>query len=161
MGEDLLHEVRGLLKAGELHKAKTILLTLIQEEPDHPEIQFLCGSVHDALGQEKEAISFYNAALHLGISGVHREETYIQLGSSLRAIGEYEKAKQILTEGLAEYPDNAAMHIFFAMTLYNLGNCKEAISRLLKITAQNKNDEWLKKYQKAVMFYADHLDHKW
>ena len=160
-GEERLLEAKRLMAEKQYTRAGELLEKLEKAHTNHPLIQFYLGSVYDALGREREAISYYQGALKNKITGVHREEAFIQLGSSLRAIGEYHEAKNVLLTGLKEFPENRALQLFLAMTLYHLGEHKEAVAMLLKIAVAINDDPWIGKYAKAISFYADHLDQTW
>lgn len=111
-GEEQLLEAKRLIAEKQYTKARELLEKLKTVYTNLPLIQFYLGSVYDALGREREAISYYQGALKNKITGVHREEAFIQLGSSLRAIGEYHEAKNVLLTGLKEFPENRACNYF-------------------------------------------------
>ncbi|MBO8178779.1 MAG: tetratricopeptide repeat protein [Bacillus sp. (in: Bacteria)] len=157
----MLYEVKKLLENNEFEKARTTLLKLLEKQPDHPELNFYCASAHDALGIEREAIPYYEQALVCQIEGELREATYVQLGSSYRCIGEYEKAKQVFKKGIKEFPTNLALQTFIALTLYNLEEHSEAVSTLLKVCIHSSDDKWIFKYRTALQYYGEHLDETW
>lgn len=47
------------------------------------------------------------------------------------------------------------------MTMYNLKGYSEAMEILLFSIAQTSSDKNIKKYKKAIKFYADKLDQIW
>jgi tetratricopeptide (TPR) repeat protein len=126
-----------------------------------PEIHFYCASTHDSLGLEREAIPYYEKAIVYGIAGELRERTFVQLGSSYRCVGEYEKAVSLLKQGLLEYPDNMAIQTFLTMALYNVNETKQSVSLLLRTLLTSSQDPWIKRYGKAIQYYSDHLDETW
>ncbi|WP_044023008.1 tetratricopeptide repeat protein [Bacillus sp. SG-1] len=157
----MLSEALSKMVSKDYKEAKVMFETLVNDSPEDPLINFYCGSVNDALGLEKAAIPFYRRALENGVTGEIREAAFIQLGSSYRCIGEYPLAKDVLTNGLAEFPDNPALKVFYAMTLYNMGEHKESFTLMLKTLMSNSSDEWLKKYDKALRFYSEDIDGVW
>ena len=44
----------------------------------------------------------------------------------------YDKSKEILEQGLQEYPEAREFNVFYAMTLYNLGQYDKAMALCLK-----------------------------
>ena len=83
------------------------------------------------------------------------------LGSTYRTLGMYDKSKEILEQGLQEYPEAREFNVFYAMTLYNLGQYDKAMALLLKEIGETSNDEGIKSYRKAIAFYSDKLDQIW
>ncbi|MBP1970533.1 tetratricopeptide (TPR) repeat protein [Virgibacillus natechei] len=154
-------KARKRIENEEFEKAQEILLQLLNENPDEAEANHLFAETFDAQGFEREAIPYYENALANNIEGELREAVFIQLGSSYRCIGEYEKAKEILLKGLEEFPDNLALKAFLAMALYNLSEEEDAVTMLLQMIAESSDDPWLKKYQRAIKFYAVNLNETW
>ncbi|MGN7312108.1 tetratricopeptide repeat protein [Alkalicoccobacillus gibsonii] len=149
------------LDHGEYKKAQTLLLTLVKEKPNEAELQFYLASTYDGLGQETEAIPHYQQAIELGLTGINYEKAYVQLGSSLRCIGKYAEAEKIFHSGLKEFPKNAALSVFLAITEYNLGHTRQSTQRLLTVLMEEPTNDWLQTYKKALTFYAAHLDETW
>ncbi|MFK3939191.1 tetratricopeptide repeat protein [Alkalihalobacillus sp. NPDC078783] len=149
------------LDHGDYMKAQTLLLALIKEKPEDPDLHFYLASSHDGLGQETKAIPHYQQAIELGLTGIHYEKAFIQLGSSLRCIGKYAEAEKIFHNGLKEFPENAALSVFLAITEYNLGHTRQSTQRLLTVLMEEPKNEWLQTYKKALTFYAAHLDETW
>ena len=145
-----------LRENGDLTQANLLLKELVQEYPDNAQVNYQCAWSYDALGLEKEAIPYYERAIRLGLPGRDQQEAYIGLGSSLRAIGAYQKAKEILEESIMKFDDRAAK-VFLAITLHNLGEHGEAVRTLLELLLTTSSDERIQSYQKALLFYADKL----
>ena len=53
------------------------------------------------------------------------------------------------------------MKVFYAMTLYNLQEHRQAMEVLLKTITDGTNNDDIKRYKKAIAFYAEHLDDIW
>ncbi|MCF6137776.1 tetratricopeptide repeat protein [Pseudalkalibacillus berkeleyi] len=150
-----------LINDQKFREANVLLLKLVEESPNDPVINFYCAVTYDALGMERKAIQFYKAALTSEINGPLRERTYVQLGSSYRCVGEYQKCRNILEEGMMEYPHNLAMKVFHSMVMYNLNENEESMTSLLSILVSTTSDPWIAKYSKALEFYSDKLDQTW
>lgn len=157
----MLDEAIQLINERKYEEAQIILRKLAEKYPNNPEVNFYYAGTHDALGMEREAIPYYQKALNNGIKGELRQQTYFQLGSSYRCIGEYQKAVDILEEGLMNFPDNLALKTLLAIVRYNTKDEKEAVSILLKVCVSSSIDPWIQKYSRALSFYADRLDEKW
>ena len=60
--------------------------------------------------------------------------------------------------GLAEFPGNAALRTFLAMTLYNLGAAHDGLGLALTVLAETSGDPDVQRYRPAIEFYAGDLD---
>ncbi|MED5075289.1 tetratricopeptide repeat protein [Anoxybacillus geothermalis] len=157
----MLNKAIKLIEAKRYEEAQTILQSLLDAHPQDGAIYFYYATALDALGLERKAIPYYEKAIDYGIEGELRQRAFIQLGSSYRCIGEYDKAANVLGRGLKEFPENAALQAFLAMTLYHMREEKRAVSMLIHALVASSSDPWIKKYEKALTFYADHLDEVW
>jgi len=149
-----------LRKDGKLKESIELLLELVKEYPDKGDVNYQCAWTYDVLGLENEAIPYYEKAIRLGLPEKELIEAYLGLGSTYRAVGEYEKSKELLVEAIKEYDDNS-LKVFLAMTYYNLEEHSKAMQLLLELLAVTSEDESIRKYQKAINFYSDKLDQLW
>ncbi|MEU7864274.1 tetratricopeptide repeat protein [Nonomuraea sp. NPDC049141] len=108
---------------------------------------------NDALGNEHEALPYYEKVLEMGASD--RLRTWTGYGSTLRTCGRYEDALAAFDKGLAEFPGDPGLRTFRAMALHSLDGHREAVQCLLKILAETKQ---VGGYERAVEFYAENLD---
>lgn len=159
--QDRLQEAIELRSTGRAEEARTILLDLVAAHPDDAEIQYQTAWAHDTLGREREAVPFYVRAIELGLSGKDLEGALLGLGSTYRAIGEYQAAEETFRRAVATFPDYRAFQVFLAMTLYNLHHYQEAMELLLTNLAETTSDETIRRYQRAILFYAPQLDQTW
>ena len=141
-----------------LEEARTLLLELVAAYPDDAEINFQAAVVHDNLGLEREAIPFYVRALDQGLSGPNLERCLLGLGSTYRVLGEYQKAEETLRLGVREFPDNRALQVLLAITLYNTQQYKEAMELVLVNLLETTSDEKLQYFKRGLLHYALHLD---
>ncbi|MGE7828333.1 tetratricopeptide repeat protein [Paenibacillus sp. NPDC093718] len=150
-----------LRTAGQPEEAKEILLGLLAQSPDDPDILYQLAWVHDLMGLEGEAVPYYEQAISSGLKDPERCGALLGLGSTYRTLGMYHKSKGILEQGLLEYPEAREFNVFYAMTLYNLGQYDKSMALLLKEVGETSNDEGIKSYRKAIAFYSDKLDQIW
>ncbi|BES63852.1 tetratricopeptide repeat protein [Gottschalkiaceae bacterium SANA] len=158
--EDILNKAIKLREIGELEKANTILVELTTRYPNHAVVNYQCAWSFDVLGLEKEAIPYYEKAIELGLPEKDLKEAYLGLGSTYRTIGEYDKSKKLLLEGIDRYENNG-LKVFLSMALYNLGEHTEAMRLLLSIIAETSADESVITYKKAIEYYSIRLDEVW
>lgn len=146
-----------LREAGELEEARTVLLRLLDGNPNDPTVTYQCAWVHDQMGREREAIPLYERAISLGLSGRDLEGAILSLGSSHRAVGGYAKAAEVLRGGVARFPQNRAMQVFLAMALHDLGEHEQAMGLLLCNLAETSFDPEIASYKRAISYYASRL----
>lgn len=148
------------MELGRLDEAERGLLNLLERDPHDARANYLMASLCDGRGQERRAVPHYRRAL-AGREELTEEEAagaYLGLGSTLRVLGEPEESRRVLREGLERFPDDRALATFLALTLYNLGEHREATSSLIRILLQTTDDPNIRRYGGALSHYADHLD---
>lgn len=150
-----------LREEGKLEESKELLLEIVRELPDDPVANYQCAWSHDRLGLETEAIPFYVRAIDRGLEGEPLEGAFLGLGSTYRTIGEYQKSLETLTRATEHFPENRSLQIFLSMSLYNLGKHAEAMEILLRNIAETTNDQKIKKYERAILYYKDRLNETW
>ncbi len=155
---DTLERAIRLREAGELEEARTVLLELLRMNPDDPAVAYQCAWVHDRMGLEREAIPLYERAIERGLSGGDLEGAILSLGSSYRAVGSPAKAAEVLRGGVARFPRNRAMQVFFAMALHDLDENVQAMEILLRNVAETSSDPEIASYKEAISYYASRLD---
>ena len=145
-----------LRESGKLLEANQLFKTLVTEYPDDPQVNYQCAWSYDVLGLENEAIPYYQKAIQYGLPASDERDAYIGLGSTLRETGAYQESRKLLEKGIEKYNDNA-MKAFLALSLYNLGENKEAVQLLLHLLLETSSDQQIQVYQKALSSYADTL----
>ncbi|MDR8408150.1 tetratricopeptide repeat protein [Nonomuraea sp. 3-1Str] len=156
MRDDELARAVRLREEGSREEARELLLGLAERHPEDAEVAYQTAWVHDVLGLEKEAAPFYERALAgEGLKPEDRLGAFTGYGSTLRVLGRYDEALAAFRRGLAEFPEDPGLRTFMSMALYNAGRAREAVSTLLKVLA---GTEAAGQYQRAVTYYADHLD---
>jgi len=150
-----------LRRSGKLEESSELLARLVQEFPDHAIINYQYACSLDLLGEEKKAVPLYEKAVDLGLPPQEMRKAILGLGSSYRALGEYEKSKAVFQKGIELFPENRAIQVFFSMTLYNLQEHRRAMELLLKCLIETTRDHEIMGYKKAIAFYADRLDETW
>lgn len=148
------------MDSGEQDEAESVLLGLLVNKPEDARVNYVMASLYDGLGQERRAVPFYRCALARpeGLSEEDLAGAYLGLGSTHRVLGEYENSLKTLRRGLDRFPEDRALSTFLTLTLYNLGEHREAISTLLKNLTETTDDPGIRLYERALTFYADRLD---
>ncbi|WP_322922661.1 tetratricopeptide repeat protein [Paenibacillus campi] len=159
--EQSIQHAAELRSSGQAAQAKQLLEQLLLLHPDQPDVLYQLAWTCDNLGLEREAVPYYEQALQHGLTGEDRPDALLGLGSTYRTLGRYADSEQLLRTAIAEYPQRRELHVFYAMTLYNLGRSAEAIGLLLEQLAATSSDVGITQYGKAIRFYADKLDQVW
>lgn len=136
-------------------------MELAEKFPDNASLNYQWAWSFDLLGKEAEAVPFYEKGIKLGLDEEELEGALVGLGSTYRTLGEYEKSKSTFVKGIELFPNNKALQVFYAMTLYNLNEHSKAIELLLKCLTETTRDEEIISYKKAIEFYSDKLDEVW
>ncbi|MFB7303222.1 tetratricopeptide repeat protein [Heyndrickxia sporothermodurans] len=150
-----------LREEGHLIESNELLIQLAKEHHGDPVINYQCAWSYDVLGEEREAVPYYEKAISLGLEGEDLEGALLKLGSTYRTLGEYEKSRRTFLKGIELFPHNHAIRVFYAMTLFNLKDHNQAMEILLKSIAETSNDPQLVSYKRAIEFYSDKLDQVW
>lgn len=156
-----LDKALALRRSGEFQESNELLADLVRQFPDDAVVNYQYAVSLDLLGQERRAVPFYERAIELGLPSDETQKAIVGLGSSYRALGEYEKSKAVFEKGTALFPDNRAIQVFFAMTLYNLQEHRRAMELLLRCLLDTTGDDAILGYKKAIAFYAERLDETW
>lgn len=144
-----------------LHESNQLLVKLAEQNPQNAYINYQCAWSFDSLGEEAKAVPYYEKAIQGDLAEEDLQNAYLGLGSTFRALGEYEKSKEVLTKAIEIFPNNEALRVFYAMTLYNLNDYQVAMELLLKCIVQTSADTEVQKYKRAIEFYSDKLDETW
>jgi tetratricopeptide (TPR) repeat protein len=146
-----------LNQEGRENEALELAVTLVERYPDDPRSHFEYAGVLDFQGREADAVAPYRRAQELGLSGVDLPRLYVQLGSTLRNVGQFEEAVGFLAEGRQRFPDHVAMRAFYALALVSAGRCPEAAVTLLEVVTEFSPSIDLDGYDRALRQYTDEL----
>jgi tetratricopeptide (TPR) repeat protein len=126
---------------------------LVAERPDTDAVAaYEAGSVRDTLGIEGAAAPFYAKALELGIEDPQRTQLLIQYASTLRNLGRYDEALELLDRIVPEHPLADSAAATRALVLTDLGRTVEAVSVALSALAPH-----LPRYNRSMANYAKAL----
>jgi tetratricopeptide (TPR) repeat protein len=158
--KDKLAEAVELRKNNKPEEAIKILATLLQSNPNDPDINYQMAWTCDFMGKEFEAAPYYEKAIANGLIE-DRSGAMLGLGSTYRCLGEYEKSLKVFDQAVQEFPENRALKVFRALTHYNLGKAEGSVSQLLVQLLDTTNNEEIKSYEGALRFYSDKLNETW
>lgn len=154
-------EARTLRRNDELEQSQTLLLELLERYPDNPLVLYEAGGSFDVLGEEPQAIPYYRQAIAAGLTGSDLQECLVCLGSSLRVVGDFEEAVEVLEKAVEQFPDNNSGRVFLALAYYSDGQEDKAVSTLLDVLLKTTKDEDILSFAGALEYYKDNLDEVW
>ncbi len=153
--------IRHLKSKGRYQEAKDQLAAWLEAEGDNPRLVLEMAFTLDNLGEEMEAIGYYQRAFDLGLDISQRADAYIGLGSSLKVLGRTWESRKVLEEGLAEFPSHPSMRVFYGLTLFQDGNPADALRQILEVTIREVTHTEFTPYRKTLQYYCDHLTESW
>lgn len=159
--EATLEKIRDLQDEDELEESLTLLLSLLEQYPEDPQILFEIGGVYDLLGSANDAIPYYRQAIDQGLEGSDLQECYICIGICQRAVGDYPESLETLEEAARLFPDDNSIKAFLSLSHYSNNQYHDAIQILLDILLQTSADDAIRDYSDTLEFYKDHLDEIW
>lgn len=142
-------------------EARQIFEELITVSPDDPQINYHFAWLHDSQGDESGAVPYYQKAIDCGLSGEDLRGALLGLGSTFRTLGQYENSIEVLQKGCDTFPNANEFPVFLSMALYNVKRHHEAMELLLKTVVSTTRDDGIKRFERAILFYADKLDETW
>lgn len=123
-----LNKAIDLRKNGDLKESKEVLSELVRESPEDALYNYQYAWSLDILGEEEKAVPYYKNAIKIGgLPSKDMAGAILGLGSTYRALGEYENSKDVFLKGKELFPDNHAIQVFYSMTLYNLKEHSKAM----------------------------------
>jgi tetratricopeptide (TPR) repeat protein len=156
-----LIKVQALRQTGRHEEARMLVVSLAAQEPGNAELQYEAACVHDFLGDESGAVPYYLAALDGCLPDDQARGAYLGLGSTYRALGEYERAEETLSAGLLRFPGANDLKVFLAMVWHNQGKSGAAVETLLQVIAQTSDDKYVSQYRNAIALYARDIGRNW
>ncbi len=130
--------------------AMDAMRALVEERAeDDPAALYEWASIHDSLGHPDVAIPLYERALSSGLDEIRRPRAQIQLASSLRNVGDFRAAIDILEAMEPSETTGHAREAFLALALWSAGESDAALS-----VAIGALGETLPRYNASVARYA-------
>ncbi|KJQ54948.1 tetratricopeptide repeat protein [Microbacterium sp. SA39] len=120
--------------------------------PDDARAEFERGGARDSAGRPAEAVALYRRALGLGLDDEHRPQCVVQLASSLRNMGEYDAALEVIREERESFPDSPyadAISAVHALVLASAGRPAHGLSVALLALVPH-----LPRYHRSMTAYA-------
>jgi tetratricopeptide (TPR) repeat protein len=119
---------------------------------DDARAEFERAGARDSAGRPAEAVVLYQRALELGLDEEHRPQAVIQLASSLRNLGEFDQALDVIRaeeELAADGPYRDAVAAVHALVLASAGQPARGLSVALLALVPH-----LPRYHRSMTAYA-------
>jgi hypothetical protein len=107
----------------------------------------------DREGYEAEAIPHYEQAIAAGLPDELLRKAMLGLGSSLRNIDRTEESVRVLEDAVERFPDDRALPVFLAFSLWTAGQHAEAFALLSRRLGDGTG------YERAIGEYAAEIEH--
>ena len=133
------------------------LLPLLEEHPVNARVLYEVGGAHDTAGNGHTARSYYEQALRAGLSGDLLRRCYVQYGSTLRNLGEFDGALDVFTRARQAFPDSASLAVFHAISLHASSRLDEAVASLLEVIADGAGSPEIERYKPAIAANARYI----
>lgn len=156
-----LEEARKLRDEDQLEASQEILLALLEDHADNATVLYEVGGSYDVLGEERDAIPYYEQAIDAGLVGDDLQECLICLGSCNRVIGEFEESVEALETTVSQFPDNKSGHVFLALAYYSNDQKEDAMRTLMEVLLETTQNEDILSYADVFEFYKDNLEEVW
>ena len=82
---------------------------------------------------------------------------YVQLGSTLRNVGEFDEAVSLLRDGRERFPNDATIRVFLALALLSAGRSGDALAEVIDLLLLDPAVPAPRRYERAIRGYADGL----
>ena len=129
-----LNKAIDLRKNGKFKESNELIGELVRDFPEDAIYNYQYAWSFDILEEEEKAVPYYENAIKIGLPSKDMEGAILGLGSTYRALGEYENSKDVFLKGMELFPDNHAIQVFYSMTLYNLKEHSKAMELILKLS---------------------------
>lgn len=152
-----LDAITGARHGGQVASVLDQLKALDRNYPHVGEINYQIAWTLDSLGRENEALPYYERAVSLGLPPNELSGALIGLGSTLRNVGELDRAAQTLESGRRQFPDQPEFDAFLALVRHDQGRHTEALALALTTLIDTTEDPGLTAYQRSLRHYVGAL----
>ena len=149
--------IRSLNRAGKYEEALQAAHDLVARCPDDARAHFVLAGTFDFQDREADAVPPYQRAWELGLRGDDVPRFYVQYGSTLRNVRQFDESVRVLREGRARFPEHAAIQAFLALALFSAGQPAEALAAALTVLTDHADAVDLQGYERALREYTAEL----
>jgi tetratricopeptide (TPR) repeat protein len=133
------------------------LKALNDAHPHVAEIHYQLAWTYDSLDREAEALPHYETAISLGLPPNELSGALIGFGSTLRNLGQLDRAAEILETGRRQFPEQPEFDAFLALVRHDQGRHTESLQLALTTLVDTSEDPGINAYQRALRHYVSRL----
>lgn len=153
-----LVEARKLLAEGEYRRVAEELLPAPEAGSNAPaEGHFLLGKALSRLGRHKEAAARFEMAVGKGLTAAEDAEAVLTYVATLRSLGRYFAAAQVLRQATDRHPENHLFRALLALTEYKLGMYRESVEGLTSLLVETTSSGEIQRFTSLLLHYAQGL----
>ncbi|AIC96474.1 tetratricopeptide repeat protein [Shouchella lehensis] len=161
MNQQQIETIDSFLREGNDSDALKQLHHWLKDNPHDGDVHYYLASTYDSKGEEKKAYPHYEKAIELGLDEEKVKGAFLGLGSTYRTLGMYKESKATFELGLARFPEDNALKVFYSLTLYNVREHEKAMEVLLTCLIETTHDQNILQYRNALAFYSKQLNRIW
>ena len=105
----------------------------------------------DSGGDEHGAVAEYERALEAGVPDELLQKALLGYGSTLRNVGRNDDSVRVLEDAVRRFPDQQALPVFLAFSLWTAGRRGEALAVLARRLGEGTG------YERSIGAYADDI----
>ncbi|HMQ09700.1 MAG TPA: tetratricopeptide repeat protein [Oligoflexia bacterium] len=141
-------------------KGLAILEEIYQQDPNNIKACFEYAGGWDSIGQEEKAVIYYEKVKVMGIKQLPKNDQpcfYVQYGSTLRNLKQFDQAKVVFEEGVKAFPDFLAIQLFQALNFCSMGIEIEKNKIYLEEQIKQINHPSVERYSRSLKNYLNQL----
>ena len=142
---------------GFFRKAREILATLVETQPENANLHYQLGITLGRLGDHRGAIASYRTALKLGLPEEDESHAILACATTLRAQRRYFEAARELRRGLERRPDDDGLRTLLALCLHKLGMYDDALHTAMQLLLTTTRSPSINAHAQLIALYVDEL----
>lgn len=152
-----LDAITGARHGGQVTGVLDQLLALDAAHPHVAEIAYQIAWTLDSQDRGAEALPHYERAIALGLPPNELSGALLGFGSTLRNLGQPNRAAEVLENGRTHFPENREFDVFLALVRHDQGRHAEALQLVLNTLLDTSEDIGVTAYQRALRFHSQRL----
>lgn len=157
MIDEMLAELAVLKRSGRHEEVYVKAVDLARAFPSDVRAQTAAAYAADRLGNDEEALTFYERAFELGPLEDDRSGFLLGYGSTLRSVGRLKEAVEVLRSAVYQSPSENSLRAFLALALHSNGLYTEAMATMLDAALRAARADGFEHYDRALREYQEQL----
>jgi tetratricopeptide (TPR) repeat protein len=115
-------------------------VALLEANPASPIAAYNCARAHDFSGHAERALPLYEQAFAAGLDGDDLRGAFARRGSTLRNLGRFHEAVELLGAGLWTFPGDPLIRCYLALAMHSAGSSAAAVAQLIDLIVDQSTD---------------------